>query len=281
MHQIPSSRIAETVASLCQKVNYELPEEVVVALEAAWAAESDPRAQRILGELLENAQIARERHIPLCQDTGLVVVFAELGDEVSISGNDLYEAINEGVSRGYTDGYLRPSVLANPLQRDTNTTDNTPAVVHVELVAGCDLTLHLMAKGGGSENMSAVWMLLPAAGRQGVIEAITTQIRQAGGKPCPPLILGVGIGGTFEKAALLAKRALVRPLGQPNQDPQVAQIEQDILEAVNQTGVGPMGLGGDTTALAVHVLTHPCHLASLPVALNVQCHSARHATAVL
>ena len=281
MHQIPSPRIVEAVACLCQKVNYELPEEAVAALEAARAAESSPRAQQILDELLENAQIARDQRIPLCQDTGLVVVFAELGDEIAITGNELYQAINEGVSRGYREGYLRPSVLANPLQRNTNTGDNTPAVVHLSLVPGHNLTLHLMAKGGGSENMSGLWMLSPAAGRQGIVDSITAQISQAGGKSCPPVILGVGIGGTFEKAALLAKRALLRPLGQSNKDPQVAQLEQDILEAVNRTGVGPMGIGGDTTALAVHVLTHPCHLASLPLALNVQCHSARHATVVL
>lgn len=281
MRQIQSSVVSGTVARLCQRINFELPEEIVAALEAARATESNPRGRQILDELLENAQVARDQHLPLCQDTGLVVVFAELGDQVQIIGHDIYEAINEGVSQGYQEGYLRPSVLAKPLQRDTNTGDNTPAIVHLVAVPGEQLTIHLMAKGGGSENMSALWMLPPATGRQGIIQTITEHICQAGGKPCPPLVLGVGIGGNFEKAPLLAKEALLRPLGQPNDDTEVAQLEQDILEAVNQTDVGPMGLGGDTTALAVHILTHPCHLASLPLALNVQCHAARHATAIL
>ncbi len=281
MRQIQSSLLSDTVASLCQQVNFALPEQIATALKAAEAAETNPRARQVLGELLENAQIAGDQHLPLCQDTGLVVVFAELGRQVQIVGPDIYDAINEGVRQGYREGYLRPSVLANPLQRNTNTGDNTPAIVHLKTVPGEQLTIHLMAKGGGSENMSTLWMLPPAVGPQGIIQTITEHIRQAGGKPCPPLILGVGIGGDFEKAALLAKEALLRPLGQPSADEQVAQLEQQILEAVNRTGVGPMGLGGDTTALAVHILTHPCHLASLPVALNVQCHAARHATVTL
>ena len=281
MRQIESSLISQTVANVCQKVNFELPDEVTAALQAARTTESSPRARQILDELIENAEVARTERLALCQDTGVVVVFAELGRQVQITGDDIYQAINQGVGQGYQEGYLRPSMLSNPLQRDTNTGDNTPAIVHLRIVPGEQLTLHLMAKGGGSENMSALWMLTPAAGRQGIIEAITQQVRLAGGKPCPPLILGVGIGGNFEKAALLAKEALLRSLGQPSDDSEVAELEQDILQTVNQTGVGPMGLGGDTTALAVHILTHPCHIASLPLALNLQCHAARHITVVL
>ena len=281
MRQIQSSAITQTVAALCPEINFQLADEVVAALEAARAAESNCRARQILGELLENARVARAERVPLCQDTGLVIAFVELGQQVEIIGGGLYEAIDQGVREGYETGYLRRSVLAEPLQRDSNTGDNTPAIVHLRTAPGEQLTIHLMAKGGGSENMSALWMLSPATGRPGIIEAITQQVRLAGGKPCPPLILGVGIGGDFEKAAMLAKEALLRPLGQPSGDPQMAELEQEILAAVNQTGVGPMGLGGDTTALAVHILTHPCHVASLPVALNVQCHGSRHATASL
>ena len=279
MRQIQSAAITQTVAGLCQEVNFHLPDDVVAALAAARATESNARARQILGELLENAELARSKCIPLCQDTGLVVTFVELGQQTEIVGADLDAAIDQGVRDGYEAGHLRRSVLSNPLQRDSNTGDNTPAIVHVRMVPGDRLTIHLMAKGGGSENMSALWMLTPAAGRRGIIEAVTERIREAGGKPCPPLILGVGLGGNFEMAALLAKEALLRPLGQPGDDPQMAELEQEILAAVNQTGVGPMGLGGDTTALAVHILAHPCHMASLPVALNVQCHGSRHDTA--
>lgn len=279
MRQIQSALITQTVATLCQEVNFELPGEVLSALKTAHTTEGNARARQILAELIENAQIARQERVALCQDTGLVVTFVELGQQVQVAGDDIYSAIDQGVREGYEAAYLRRSVLANPLRRDSNTGDNTPAIVHLRMVPGERLTIRLMAKGGGSENMSALWMLTPAAGRQGIIEAITEQVRQAGGKSCPPLILGVGIGGNFEKAPLLAKEALLRPLGQPSDDPRTAELEQQILAAANQTGVGPMGLGGDTTALAVHILTHPCHLASLPVALNMQCHAARHATA--
>lgn len=281
MREIQSSQITEAVADLCQQVNFELPTEVVEALRQARERATRDVAQVVLDQLLENAHLARQQRIPYCQDTGLVVVFVEMGREVRVAGDDIYGAIDAGVRQGYREGYLRPSVVANPLQRDTNTGDNTPAIVHLEMVPGDLLRLHLAAKGGGSENMSALWMLTPAAGRAGIIEVIVEHIEQAGGKPCPPLVLGVGIGGDFELAALLAKKALFRPLGQPSEDAELAEIEQELLAAVNATGVGPMGLGGGDTALAVHVLSHPCHLASLPVALNVQCHAARHSSITL
>ncbi len=276
MREIKSSQISEAVAELCQHTNYELPEDVVEALRSSRQAATSQVARNILDQLLENARLARKERIPYCQDTGLAVVFVELGQEVHLAGDDIYTAVNAGVRQGYKQGYLRPSVVANPLDRATNTGDNTPAIVHLRMVPGEEIKLHLAAKGGGSENMSALWMLTPADGAEGIIDAIVARIQEAGGKPCPPLILGVGIGGNFEKAALLAKDALLRPLGQPNDDPQLAELEQRILAAVNATGVGPMGLGGGETALAVHLLSYPCHIASLPVALNVQCHAARH-----
>jgi fumarate hydratase subunit alpha len=277
MRSITFESIASAVASACVEANLHLPADVTAALQAAADRETEPIAKGILADILENARLAPETGLPLCQDTGLVVVFAEVGQDAHIVGGTLDEAVNEGVRRGYEAGLLRKSILARPLDRASNTGDNTPAVVHVTLVAGDGLRLVVAPKGGGCENMSAVWMLTPAQGRQGVIDAIVARIREAGGRPCPPLILGVGLGGSFEQAAILAKRAaIVRPLGQPSADPDLAALEGDILQAVNATGVGPMGLGGRTTALAAHVESYPCHIASLPLALNVQCHSARH-----
>ncbi len=280
MRQIQPSDITEAVSDLCQRANFELPEDVLGALRAALRQEDSPVAADILGKLIENAAIARDQRIAICQDCGVAVVFAEIGADAHIDG-DLQEAIDEGVRRGYEAGYLRKSMVRDPLQRNTNTGDNTPAVVHVRLVPGDSLKLTLAPKGGGSENMSAVWMMVPAEGREGVIRRIVDRITEAGGKPCPPLVLGIGLGGTMEKAALLAKEALLRDIGQPSPLPEVAELEAEILEAVNATGVGPMGLGGRTTALAVHINRHPCHIASLPLALNVQCHAARHVSAVL
>ncbi len=278
MRELDVSTVVEPVAQACIQANRELPAEMVAALRQALECESSELGRWVLRTLLENAQLARDKQLPMCQDTGAVVVFAEVGQDLHLVGGDLYEAIDRGVSDGYRRGYLRKSIVADPLAHEPNTGDNTPAIVHVRLVPGEGLKLHVMAKGGGSENMSALWMLTPAAGAEGVVDAVVERIRQARGRPCPPLVLGIGIGGTFEKAALLAKEALLRPLGQPHPDEQVAQLEAAILRAVNATGIGPLGLGGDTTALAVHVLTHPCHIASLPVALNVQCHAARHVT---
>lgn len=280
MREISCADISAAIARLFIEANFDLPQDVLRALECARDNETQPVARGILETLISNAKIAAEKRLAMCQDCGLAVVFAELGRDCHLDG-DLYAAVDQGVRQAYGDGYLRKSVLESPLQRNSNTGDNTPAIVHVRLVEGEQLTLHAAPKGGGSENMSAVWMLTPSAGRAGVVDAVVARIREAGGKPCPPLVLGVGLGGTFEKSALLAKEALLRPLGQPNPDPEAASLERELLEQVNATGIGPMGMGGDTTALAVHVLVHPCHIASLPLALNVQCHAARHKTAIV
>lgn len=281
MRDIEANLITEAVADMARRSNVELPPEVVAALGAARARETSPIAREVLDQLLLNAECAAETGLPLCQDTGVAVVFVDLGQDAHLVGGGLQEAIDAGVRRGYEEGYLRKSVVRDPLDRATNTGDNTPAVVHVRIVPGDRVAVHFAPKGGGSENMSALWMLTPAQGREGVIEAIAAQIRAAGGMPCPPLVLGVGLGGTFELSALVAKRALLRPLGEPSPIADMAALEADILAAVNATGVGPMGLGGVTTALAVHVERHPCHIASLPLALNVQCHAARHMSIVL
>ena len=280
MREIRAADISESIRDLFLQANTDLPEEALAALRGALERERHATARGVLETLVRNAEIARGEGLAMCQDCGLAVVFAALGRDCHLDG-DLYAAVDEGVRQAYAEGYLRKSVLADPLRRNSNTGDNTPAIVHVRLVEGDRLTLHVAPKGGGSENMSALWMLSPSAGREGVVARIVERIVEAGGKPCPPLVLGVGLGGTFEKAALLAKEALLRPLGRPHPEAEVAELEREILERVNATGVGPMGLGGDTTALAVHVQRHPCHIASLPLALNVQCHAARHKTAVL
>ncbi len=281
MREIDVAQITNAVARMSREANTRLPADVVSALQQAREEEQSQIAREVLDQLLENAERAAETDLPLCQDTGVAVVFVEMGQEVHLSGGDLQNAIDAGVRRGYEEGYLRKSVVGDPLDRSTNTGDNTPAVVHAQITPGDRLTLHFAPKGGGSENMSALWMLTPAQGRQGVIEAVASQIAAAGGMPCPPLVLGVGLGGTFEKAALMAKHAVLRPLGESSPIADVAELEREMLAAVNATGVGPMGLGGRTTALAVHVERHPCHIASLPLALNVQCHAARHMTTVL
>ena len=237
--------------------------------------------REVLDQILENAKVAGERQLPLCQDCGLAVVFLELGQDVHIVGGDLNEAIAEGVRRGYQDGYLRKSAVAQPFSARVNTKDNTPPIIHTTIVPGDRLRLIVAPKGGGSENMSQLAMLKPADGREGVIRFVVDSVRRAGANPCPPIIVGVGIGGTAEKAMWLAKHSLLREVGQPSHDPEVAALEAEILERVNRTGIGPQGFGGLTTALAVHVETFPAHIASLPVAVNIQCHSARHKEAVL
>ncbi len=261
------SKVAQAVVEACRG----LPEEVVKALEQALEKEPSPLGRKTLSLLLENASLARKLGLPLCQDTGIVVALVELGEEVVVDG--LYEAINEGVARGYEDGYLRKSV-ADPITRK-NTGTNTPAVVHLEAVPGQRLRITLMPKGCGSENMSALRMLPPAAGLEGVKKFVLETVARAGPNPCPPLIVGVGLGGTFEKAAYLAKKALLRPVGQSSSRPEVALLEKEWLAEINALGIGPLGFGGATTALAVHVETFPTHIASLPVAVNLQCHAAR------
>jgi fumarate hydratase subunit alpha len=281
MREINCSEITDTVARLAIEANIILGEDVVAALRQAREVEPSPMGQEVLDQLLENVRIAAEDQFPLCQDCGLTVVFVETGQDLHITGGDLTEAINEGVRRGYRDGYLRKSVVTHPFSSRVNTKDNTPAVIHCDIVPGDQLKITVLPKGGGSENMSALGMLTPADGRQGVIDFVTGMVDKAGSNPCPPLVIGVGVGGSADYVMVLAKKALLRPLNQPNPDPEVAALEKDILTSVNGLGIGPMGYGGLTTALAVHVESAPCHIASMPVGVNIQCHSARWKSATL
>lgn len=279
MKTIHAQRIAETIAHLCIDANRNLPPDVAQALHQAEENEPFAPAKDLLTLLTKNEQIARTTQMPICQDTGMAVVFADVGQDVHIEG-DFMGAVNEGVRRGYTDGLLRKSVVGDPLRR-VNTKDNTPAVLHVRLVPGDKLTLTVAPKGFGSENMSRLVMLTPASGVDGVKRFVLDTVRAAGANPCPPMVLGIGIGGDFEQVAENAKRALMLPLGQPNPDPFYAALEAELLTAINQTGIGPQGLGGQTTCLGLHVIAAPTHIAGLPVAVNVSCHVTRHATAVL
>ena len=281
MREIHTDQITETVARLCIESNYYLGEDVLAALRRYREAEVSPVGREVLDQILENADIAREQQMPLCQDCGLTVVFMELGQEVHVVGDDLNEALAEGVRQGYQDGYLRKSMVEHPFSSRINTKDNTPAVIHTSIVPGDQLKITVAPKGGGSENMSQLGMLKPADGREGVLSFVIESVRRAGANPCPPIIVGVGVGGSAEKAMGLAKHSLLREVGQPSPDPELAALEADILEGVNRIGIGPQGFGGLTTALAVHVESFPCHIASLPVAVNIQCHSARHKEAVL
>jgi len=281
VREVHTDQIVEAVRRLCIESNYYLGEDVLAALRRYREQESSPVGREVLDQILENARIAREQQMPLCQDCGVAVVFVELGQEVHIVGGDLDQAIAEGVRQGYRDGYLRKSMVARPFSARTNTQDNTPPVLHTTLVPGDRLRIIVAPKGGGSENMSQLGMLKPADGREGVIRFVVEAVRKAGANPCPPIIVGVGVGGTAEKAMWLAKYALLREVGRPSPDPEVAGLEAEILERVNRLGIGPQGFGGLTTALAVHVETFPAHIASLPVAVNLQCHSARHQEAVL
>lgn len=256
-----------------------LGDDVLAAIKSARETEASEPARHALAEIAENARVAGERNMALCQDTGLAVVFAEVGQDVRITGGDFNEAVQEGVRQAYGKAFFRKS-LCDPLSRK-NTGDNTPAVIHVEIVAGDRIRITVMAKGGGSENASSVHMLLPTAGAEGIRNAVVESVEKAGPNPCPPTIIGIGIGGTIERAALLAKKSLLRRLGEENRDPRLADMEKDFLEALNRLGIGPQGYGGKTTSLAVHIAMEPCHIASLPVAVNIQCHSARHKTAVI
>ena len=275
MREVKAARIAEEVARLCMEANFELEDDVQKALEKAHAGEESEAGREVMRQILENSQIARSERMPICQDTGLAVIFVELGQEVHITGGGFEDAVNEGVRKVYTDGYLRKSSLADPV-RGGNTGDNTPAVIHLTLVPGDALKLWVVPKGGGSENMSRVAMMKPADGVEGIKKFVVENIRAAGGNPCPPIVIGVGIGGTFERCAFLAKKALLREIGSVHHDPFYAALEKELLGLVNDTGVGPMGLGGRVTALAVHIETAPRHIASFPVAMNVNCHAARH-----
>ncbi len=280
MREIPVSEIVRTVRELCIRANSHLPEDVCAAVRRARQVEESPVGQSILGDVEENFTFARARGLPICQDTGMAVVFCDLGQEVRITGGLLSEAVNRGVSLGYTEGHLRCSVVADPLRR-VNTGDNTPAVLHLRLVEGDRLTITVAPKGFGSENMASLSMLKPSVTAEQVEDTIVEAVSRAGSNPCPPVIVGVGLGGDFELAALLAKRALLRPLDEENPDPYYAAMEARILEKVNRLGIGPQGLGGRVTALGVHIIPHPTHIAGLPCAVNLNCHVARHATAVL
>ena len=274
MKKISCRVIVEQVKKMCMQANYELCDDVLESFRDAQAKEESPVCREVIGLLIENAEIAERESTPLCQDTGFAVLFVELGDAVEIVDGNIIDALNEGVRQGYAEGYLRKSIC-HPFTRK-NTGDNTPAVVHVELTKGDRLKIILAPKGGGSENMSRVAMLKPSDGKKGIKDFVVNAVKEAGANPCPPTVVGVGIGGTFEKAALIAKKALLRSLGSINPDPELAELEADILASINKLGIGPQGFGGRITSLAVHINMHPCHIASLPVAVNINCHAHRH-----
>ncbi|MGC8660590.1 MAG: fumarate hydratase [Desulfomonilaceae bacterium] len=279
MRQISTDEITKTVRNLCIEACTVLGTDVLNQVRRALEVETSRTGRMVLEKIIQNAEIALREKMPLCQDTGMAVVFLEIGQDVHFNGGLLYDAINEGVRQGYRDGYLRKSTL-DPISRK-NLGDNTPAVIHAEIVSGDKLKIIFAPKGFGSENMSRVMMFPPSAGIEGVKEFIVQRIIESGGNPCPPIVVGVGLGGTFEKSALLAKKALLRPIGSENPDLTLNALEKELLAKINATGIGPMGLGGNTTALAVHINSYPTHIASLPVAVNIQCHSCRHAEAIL
>ena len=274
MKTVQAKDIREAVAAMCIAANRELPADVRAAFEAAHAAEEAPAAKEIFRQLLENADLARDTGLPLCQDCGLGVFFVEVGEDVRVAGSTLRQAINDGMVDGYKDGYLRKS-SCDPFTRK-NTGDNSPAIIHFDIVPGDKLKILMMAKGGGSENMSRVTMLSPAQGWKGIKDFVVNRVAEAGPNPCPPTIVGIGIGGNFELAAVNSKKALMRELDDRHSDPEIAKLEDELMAAINGLGIGPMGLGGKTTSLAVKIIVAPCHLASLPLAVNIQCHSARH-----
>ena len=279
MREIDLKLITEKVRELCMTSNTDLGEDVLQAFNRAMEKEESPLGIEILKELKENARIAKDEDVPICQDTGFAVVFIELGQDVHLIGGDLKEAVFEGVRQGYRDGYLRTSIC-HPFTR-ANTGDNTPAVIHTEVVPGEKVKITVAPKGGGSENMSRVVMLTPSDGIEGIKRYVVQRVKESGSNPCPPTIVGVGIGGTFEQTALLAKKSLLRPLGSKNPDPELEKLESEILAEINKLGIGPQGLGGRTTSLAVHILMMPCHIASFPLAVNIQCHAQRHKEAII
>jgi len=280
MREIEYDKIVETVKNLAIESNSVLSEEMYRALEDALEREKSPVGREVLKQILENDKIARNELIPMCQDTGVAVMFVEVGEDVRIKGGHLKDALIEGVRKGYVEGYLRKSVVKDPLRR-VNTGDNTPPVIHFDIVPGDKLKIMFAPKGGGGENMSRAVIFPPSAGIEGVKKFIIDTVTDAGGNPCPPIIVGVGIGGDFEMSAILAKKSLFRKVGQRHPDPFYAQLELELLEEINKIGIGPMGLGGMTTALDVHIEYYPCHIASIPVAVNIQCHANRHRTAIL
>jgi len=279
MRTIPAQTIIDKVAEMCIAANRELPEDVLQKFKNCQAAEENPAAKETFRQLLENAQLSKDTGLPLCQDCGLAVFFVEMGEDVKVEGMGVRQAINDGMIKGYKEGYLRKS-SCDPFSRK-NTGDNSPAIIHFDLVPGDKLKISMMAKGGGSENMSRVMMYPPAAGWKGLREFIIKRVAEAGPNPCPPILVGVGIGGNFELSAVNSKKALLRDIDDKHPDPEIAKLEEELLVAINKLNVGPMGLGGKTTCLGVKIMVAPCHLASLPLAVNIQCHSSRHKEVVL
>ena len=280
MKQIPTTQIIEQIRTLCMEANYRLPPDVTDRLCTACAEEPWRPAKETLERLIENMEIADRENMPVCQDTGMACVFLEIGQDLHITGGNLYEAVHEGVRQGYRDGYLRKSIVGDPLRR-VNTGDNTPAMIHADIVPGVKLTITVAPKGAGSENMSRLIMLPPSAGRQGVVDFVLETVKLAGPNPCPPIVVGVGIGGSFDLVTALAKKALLRPMDQPNPDPFYQGMERDLLTEINALGLGPQGFGGRSTALGVNIETYPTHIAALPVAVNINCHVTRHMTVTL
>jgi fumarate hydratase subunit alpha len=280
IREISTDVITSNIKEMCQEANLRLSPDMCEALHHAADTEQSELGKKVLGELQQNLAIAKEEQIPICQDTGMAVLFLEVGQDAHICGCSLEDAVNEGVRQGYTEGFLRKSVVGDPLLRE-NTKDNTPAIIHTSIVPGDQVKITLAPKGFGSENMSRIFMLKPADGIEGVKQAILTAVKDAGPNACPPLVVGVGIGGTFEKCALLAKQALTRPVGEPSSLPHIKELEEEMLGQINRLGIGPAGLGGTTTALAVHINTYPTHIAGLPVAINICCHVNRHVVRVI
>lgn len=280
MREIHINEIISAVREMCIEANYNLNDDIRGALETGLSNETSDIAKSVLGDILKNADIAREERVPICQDTGMAVVFLEIGQECAVVGGSLSDAVNEGVRRGYEEGYLRKSVVGDPIRRG-NTGDNTPAVIHTEITDGDKIKILIAPKGFGSENMSAVKMLKPSDGLDGVIDFVAQTAVRGGSNPCPPIVVGVGIGGTMEKAALMSKRALLRDIREDNPDKYYADLEHLLLEKINESGVGPQGFGGVTTALGVNVETYPTHIAGLPVAVNISCHVTRHLSTII
>jgi fumarate hydratase subunit alpha len=280
MRELRVSEITAAVKQLCIDSNTLLPEDVEKRLKECLEKEESPTGKEVLSKILENSEIGRRERDPLCQDTGFAVFFIELGQDVRLTGGSFQDAVNEGVRQGYKDGYLRKSILSDPIERK-NTGDNTPAIIYTDIVPGDKVKITIAPKGGGSENMSEVKMLSPSAGVQGVKDFVVDRVKRSGANPCPPVVVGVGIGGTFDKCAQIAKKALLRPIGSKHPNPFYAGLEDELLEKVNKIGIGPQGFGGRCTALAVHIETYPCHIASFPVSVNMQCHVARHKEIVI
>jgi fumarate hydratase subunit alpha len=280
MREIDVSEIIPKVKTLCMDANFFLGDDVLNALKKAVDTEESPVGKGILGDIVENARIAHDQQVPMCQDTGFAVFFVEVGQDIHFTGGLLSEAINEGVRQGYEEGYLRKSIVGDPINR-VNTKDNTPAVINYDIVPGDKLKIVFTAKGGGSENMSEVKMMKPSDGVEGLKDFVVDRVRRSSGNPCPPVIVGVGVGGTFDKCAQIAKKALLREIGSTHPDPFYADLEAELLVKINNIGIGPQGVGGRTTALAVFIEVHPCHIASFPAAVNMQCHAARHKEVII